>query len=404
MVLAADANGMGAMRSLHWAGIRTVAVFRDRAQLAYWSRYSVKRVLEPGVDLDEAIRNVLEDLDVGPAVVIPTSDRFATFLAENRDVLPSRYIPCIPSAELVTLFNDKALETRRIASIGVPMPRTVEDLPDDPDALIASLGLPLIIKPRTAEDVIRLRIKTAPVFDRGAAHAFYAAHRGDLGSLIAQELISGDGPVQWDCCCTFDGSHELVSAVSHRKLSTSPPGYGVTCHGRVEANDEVVSLSRRIGRAVGFTGPAGFNFKYDEPTGTYQYLELNPRLAMCNALGTHSGVNCPFEAYRIALGESVEPAVAQPGWEYYDAFGDFYGRYTSNGRSPVAALRALAAVTRTLARGPVCPYWRWSDPMPALVGSVRLLRQVVSSRFRRLARIVTPRHEPSGLDPERVSS
>lgn len=388
VVLAADATGLGAVRSLCWAGIRTVAVVADRQQATYWSRYAVKRVVAPGVDLDEGVREILERLDVGPAVVIPTSDRYAALLVKYRDSLPSRYTLSIASPELVTMLNDKALETRRIEEIGVPMPRTVQDLPDDPDELISRLGLPMIMKPTTAMNVERLRIKAMPLKDRAAVASFYETYRSELGSFLAQELIAGEGPTQWVCNCAFDTSHTLVDAVIHRKLSTSPPQYGVTCHGRVERNDEIVALSQQIGRELGYIGPGMFDFKYDEVTGTYKYLELNPRIGMCNAMCTHGGVNIAADAYRIALGWPVEAngLAPKPGIEYYNAYGELYSRLHSGPRTWRSLVGGALDVLRVLIRRPVCPYWSWRDPAPALVWSQRLGRGMLATRARRLGR------------------
>src|SRR5206468_2536119 len=90
----------------------------------------------------------------------------------------------------------------------------------------------------------------------------------------------------------------------------------------------LVELAGALGRALRYTGPADLDFKFDERDGSYRYLELNPRLGMCNHFAARCGVNVALDAYRVAQG--LPPAVVggsqKDGVLYVNLFDDLYSR------------------------------------------------------------------------------
>ena len=73
---------------------------------------------------------------------------------------------CLPDGRLVDMLNDKAEETRLVAALGIPVPRTAQPLPTRWEDLVEAVGLPMIVKPRSYEYKRRLSRKNAAVFAR----------------------------------------------------------------------------------------------------------------------------------------------------------------------------------------------------------------------------------------------
>jgi predicted ATP-grasp superfamily ATP-dependent carboligase len=386
IVLAADATGLGAVWSLRRAGIPTIVMATRPDELALRSRFGRKVLAGAQPDPATAVVRALDGLDVADAVVVPTSDEHVRWLEASRAELEPRFRLCMPGPELTGLLLDKARETAAVAAAGLELPRTVAELPAEPDALIERLGLPLILKPRTFEVHRALGLKTAPLFDAAAVRVFYARHAAALGTLIAQELIVSADTDQWVCDAVFDAEHRLVAGFTFRKLAMSPAGFGVTTWGRSERNAELLDLTARLGRALGYTGPADLDFILDRRRGRYLYIELNPRVGMCNYFATACGVNCVAAAVRPGSGAGAAAPVQRDGVHLVSTVEHLYSTYHASGRS----LRALAGVAGRLARGCLGPTvfltGRAADPLPGLGIVGGIVGGAAANRLRRLRR------------------
>jgi predicted ATP-grasp superfamily ATP-dependent carboligase len=392
VVLSVDVTGLGAVRSLAREGIPVTTVVTDPAQPAYHSRYG-RKVLVPPSDTPEAalLDTLLRVADEG-SVILPTSDEFVRFLAAHRALLESRFRLCLPSSALLDFLTDKARETALVARCGIAMPRTVQDIPETPEALIAALGLPLILKPRSSAHRRAIRKKNVVIRTEEELRAFYAAFGSARSSLIAQEHIPGDDSTLWVCDATFDAGSNLVSAFTFRKVRTAPPHDGVTCFGRSERNADLVALTGTVGTRLGYIGPADIDVKFDVRDGQFKYLEINPRLGMCNAFAAGCGVNVALHAYLVAAEGSLPtaPPAQVEGPVYINLFDDLVNRYMD--RAPLrACLREYAS---SLGRKKFGAYFTWTDPWPAVRIGWRQLGMVARGVMARLSRR-PPRPSPS---------
>src|SRR5258706_5694394 len=129
VVLSSDVIGLGAVRSLARAGVRTIAVTLNPFEPVRFSRYAEKRPVPRSDDQDAAILEVLAGIEGFPKpVLLPTSDLLAHFLARHRAELDQRFVLCVPSDDVMELALDKAKDTRLLREFGVPLPRSVSVL------------------------------------------------------------------------------------------------------------------------------------------------------------------------------------------------------------------------------------------------------------------------------------
>ena len=289
-----------------------------------------------------------------------------------------KFYCCVPSDKLIRLLIDKAEETQSIENLSVALPKTVQSVPSLPGELIASLHLPLILKPRTSNLAHRMKIKNVPLYDESSLLDWYSRHRNYLPEFIAQELIPGGDGTQWECICVFDRRHRLVSCFTFRKIRTAPPGFGVTCFARSEWNPEIAAIVERIGSGIGYFGPADFDFKYDSRDATYKYLEMNPRLGMCNYFGTRCGVNCAHDWFLVASGQNVAASIGRQrnGVMFLDVFEDLYGRAGGRRKSVRAVSSAIFDYVRLAFKQINYAYFDLADLDP--------WRWITSQNFRRI--------------------
>jgi D-aspartate ligase len=389
IVLCKGINGLGAVRGLSRRHVRVIAVcFGENNPVRYSSAAFRKHHLADAGDEHRLLALLATYRDSG-AVIIPCSDRHVEFLARHRDTLLSQGLRCaVPGAMTSEILNDKARELECLRSVAVSLPRSLSRLPDNADAIIDALSLPVIIKPRSYRHTAMLSTKNLVVSTRDELQQFLGAHREHLASFVAQEIIDGPDESLWVCNCCFNNG-VLVSAFSFQRIRTSPAHFGVTSFAISRHNEDVKRLCAAIGRALRYVGPAMIEFKHDPREDRYYYIETNPRIGMCNWFDTMSGVENVFVAYQLARGDSPIGArtVQQEDVVFLNVFADFYSRYVDG--EPV--VKVLRSYWRTARKRHAWAYFTWSDPGPFLRAFAQATHRVLRSLLNHFVRFVSRR-------------
>ncbi len=370
VVLCNGLNGLGAVRSLGNAGIQVTGVFSNSRDSAWTSRYVSRRLQAPPDSSDASWNSFLLE-HARNSVVIPTSDVGVSLLSRLRPGLPEDVRVVAPPKSVGELLVDKRREVERIQAIGASVPRSVLHLPGTAGELLQQLSPPVILKPVLFEDSRIIGAKNLTADGRGELELAYERMQGRADRFIAQEIVPGDDSQLWVCNVTFDRSHRLVSAFSFQRLRTSPAHFGVTSSAVSRRNDAVIARVESIGRELGYVGPAMFEFKQHPGTGEYLYIEINPRIGMCNWFDTCCGVNNVLAAYRVASRDSLDSNLPtqRDGVVFLDLFADFYSRLADGEK-----LRAVMRDYRKHIRSPrVAAYYLSSDPRPGLIALRRNL-------------------------------
>lgn len=385
VVLCDGPAGLGVVRALHLHGVQTIAIVLDAWAPVLASRFPKRKVVLPAAPRDTfhtRLCSLLQGLGEERPVLIPTSDQFASIMLEHRDELATGFDFCLPDGRLLDLLNDKAEETRLVASLGIPVPRTVQVLPARWQELEASLGLPMIIKPRSFEHKGCLGRKNLVLRKPAEGDELYERHRDHLGVLIAQEVVPGLDDTLWLCSATFNHRHQLVEGLVKKKIRMSPPHFGVCSFAVSASNPEILDLAARLGSGLRYTGHAALEFKWDRRDGLYKYIELNPRTPASVTLDQASGVPTVWNTYRVARGEDVAPVAPRQrdGVVYLSLLEDVYSRL-KDGETPAAILRHYLGWAFHKRVG---PQFAWDDPLPGVVHTWRYLSNLVAGRLRRL--------------------
>jgi D-aspartate ligase len=379
VILGEGTNALGAIRSLASAGIPTILVAHNGGEIALHSRLPIRKVtVAGGGDHEVATLAALDSLALTEAVLIPTSDYFVSFIVRHRERLARHFQFSVPTDELAAALIDKALETKLVSDAGIPLPATLQHLPDSPSAFLKALPGPAIIKPRSFREMARLKKKNVVVRSAAEVESFYRDYGDQLDGLIAQDIIPGGDETIWVCNTTFNADGRMVAAFTFRRLRLSPPHYGVTTYAESIANPDVLRWSAMLGERIRYAGPAMIEFKQDQRDQIYKYIEINPRIGMCNIFDTRCGVNNVHLAYRLARGEHLEPQPIgqREGVMYLNLFNDLYSRRL-DGESPLAIAQHY---TSHALRRHVFAIWDWRDPAPALHATSTLVRRILRSR------------------------
>lgn len=379
IVLAAGPNGLGVVRSLYLQGVRCQIITRDKNDIVHKSKVPTKKLFITGTSDEEQHQWLLKALVSQPkgTVIIPTSDWFVTFLTEHSSTLRENCKFIIPNAELSEILIDKAKETAVVGEV-IPVPETVQ-LITSKAQLIESLSLPIIIKPRSHKHMV-LGCKNIIIENEQQLDSFFATFGDVLSSVIAQEIIQGKDSQQWVCNCFFDEESNITQAFTFNRLRLSPSHYGVTSYAISQKNQDVIDLSAKLGKALNYTGPAMVEFKQDPQDNVYKYIEINPRLGMCNYFDTSCGVNNAHATYLLATRRTLPHSTSMKNDVMFVSFYEDLFSRMRDGEALSAILKEY--LSNLVKKKHIFIYFVWWDPYPAASLFYRQAKGFISSKLK----------------------
>ena len=395
VILAQGGGSLGAARVLGRRGVPVIAVLWDRVTPVRYSRY-VRRTIEVPAGTDaqrEAhLLRLLTGLGQDRPVLLASSDRLIAFIGRHREALERHFALCAPDSALIEILNDKAREVELIASLGFPVPKTLSPPPQSAAEIEAKLGLPVIFKPRSFEHLSLIAGKNVVIRDRRALEEFCREHGPGFEGLVVQEVIPGADDTNWACSGTFDRAHKLLECGVKQKLGMAPAHFGVTTYAVSVSNAEVLEITRRLGKALRYSGQFGMELHWDPRDGLYKYMELNPRIVLTVEFDAFCGLPTVWNTYRVALGEAAagQPGTQRDGRLYLDPVDDLKARLDDGER----LWTVLGDYLRLLPRKKDGLYFAWDDPAPGLWITWRVVRAGIQ---RVVAWIRGPR--PAGAEP-----
>ncbi len=388
VVLAKGVNGLGVVRSLHVAGYEAVVVAPDSDDLAMHSNLPVAKYVLPITSTwQHDVQQLLQELRFsGKPAVVACFDLAATFLAEYEEVLRDRYSLLVPDAAIVRALNDKRLELELMVEKGIRIPASITRLEElNPAEDFDAIPFPMLIKPSTQEGIAVIRAKNILVKDALELRDFYRRNGDHLKAFVMQEVISGGDRALWLCSAAFDRDSNMIAAFTYQRLGAMPFHYGVTSIGESRPNDRIKALVAEVGRRLGCVGPNDLEFMHDARTDEFLYIEINPRIGMCNWFDTSSGVNVIGACCDAALGiTTVDSFEQRPGVIFVNLLGDLSARLEVS-RSPLEILRFYWSLR---SRPKAWAVYRRGDVVPAMVslrdGLIDLSRRAVRLLLKRL--------------------
>lgn len=377
LVLGGYVNALGVVRELAANDIRAEVVTWERFAIAQYSRAvsAHHRLGDSGdlVGLLESLGDRRRDW-----LLIPTNDQSLTELARNRERLSTRFRTLVPDWEVTRRLIDKsaAMDVARAVGISVPrdfgpaLPSTVEQ----PD-----LSFPLLVKPdRSHLFQERFGKKLFFVPDRSAlAEAVEAVVTEGFDAQLVEYM---PGPekrvVVFSALVGRDG--ELSKAFCFRKPRHAPPRFGVASMAEPYSCEGLVEPSRALLAELGWRGPAGIEYKFDERDGSYRFIEVNGRSVLSNSLARRAGFPFAIGQWGMARDESWEPA--PNGWSgrwfhlHADLLTQMLGR--ADAKSSWGEFR------RSYVGPKIFGVWAARDPRPFAVQWARSLADLVRLPFR----------------------
>jgi D-aspartate ligase len=355
LVIRAELNGLGIVRSLVREHIPTIIADTTRRRAAMWSRHCRKLILDQlyGRSFIASLLSFSEQLDVKPVLIL-TDEMAMRTVSEFRDEMQNAYRFHLPPHHMVTALDNKARFHEFAEQHGLPVPRTVVISEEEHLGRLSELKFPVIVKPADRHMIYLGQVERLHVvFTLGEAKALCLKLLESVGEHIVQERI--DGPDSNICFTLFHCGRELnhTDIFTGRKLASYPPSIGSTaiCRDAEEVRELLEPLTKKFLKISDYQGLGSLEFKWDQACRRFVIIEPTVgRSDWQEEIATLNGVNLPLAAYRYELG--LRP-ISRTKIKSHVAWQESY-------------LRKAKACNLPSSMRVVDGYWRANDPSPAI--------------------------------------
>lgn len=252
------------------------------------------------------------------AYLLAAGTEASNFLSKYKDQLSKDVTPLVEDYSKVWMVHNKAECVQWVTSLGIPVPKTyfvtgLEDL----EKAAQGIDHPVVVK----------------YPDSSASNGLWTFPRGGREFLEeyarrVPEIISGDPTVDYPIIqerifgplidtTAFSVSGKTYAVLSQERLLMAwlDGGGGVVN----VTNDipEVKAHTKRILRALQWTGPIEIDWIQDSRTGKFLLLEINPKFWGTMQLTISSGLDYPAWLLQYAEGQKITPPLGySPGLMY----------------------------------------------------------------------------------------
>jgi len=311
LVLGSDTRSfLAVIRSLGRAGLTVHTAWAHPQSLALRSRYisANHQLAEPTADFSEWGSGLVRLFQAeNYSLVIPTNDQSIIPLQLNRIELSKSAPLYLVDDEVYEISRDKIRSCELANSLGLPLPKfAVVSSEAELEQVAVTFQFPLVVKPRSSFTEKDLHAKNHVWKARDLA-SFMARARGALpsGSLLVQEHFSGVGVgVE-----VLAQAGEVLYAFQHRRLHEPLHGGGSTYRCSEALNAELLEGTRQLVRALNYTGIGMFEFRVNQTSKQWIFVEINSRFWGSLPLAIAAGADFPrFLFEMLVLGRRNFPA------------------------------------------------------------------------------------------------
>jgi D-aspartate ligase len=389
--------GIGIARSLGRMGVAVYGIDSDRFSPMFVSRYCRGAFIWDfhNAPVKDSIAFLTEvSRKIGRrALLIPTSDLGAMFLAEQSDRLADKYIFPERSAALVrSLCNKQEMYyLARQCNVDTPetaFPRTRGDVFE----YLKTASFPILLKPiynlvPGLKPWRMMIVNTAQeLFDH-----YDAVEDPDRPNMMLQEYIPGGDEMTWTFNGYFDQNGECQMAFTGRKLRNFPAYFGQASLAVCAKNDRVEKTTLGFMKSIGYRGPLDLGYRYDVRDGRYKVNDINPRVgAMFRVFVGENGMDVVRALYQDMTGHPVTPAGAPEGRKWIVEDVDLLSsiRYWRDGKLTlkewINSLRGVRELTFLAADDPLPFASAW------IMDVKRALRNAIEKRRQKPAPVSMP--------------
>lgn len=298
------------------------------------------------------------------------------------------------SPKLFDLVNDKAAIYEIAAREKIPVPTTVVFRKGKDTIEATHFRFPVFVKPSCSVSAHKGGLKD---------YAVRIEHAGELSNYVQSLLESHDQVLIQDSVAGRGCGVELLVhnghilfAFQHRRLHEST-GFGSSYRESVSLDPDLFEASEKLVKALNYTGVVMIEFKVDEETGDWHFIEINARFWGSLPLAVAAGADFPFSLYellvndkrdfeqRYRLGIRCRNLSADIRWMRSSLRKKSADRWRGMDVNRISKWRLLADVGRIIFLRDRLDTFTVDDPRPAFYEMGRLIATAAQNLRRRLS-------------------
>ncbi len=307
-VLVLDAqmrNSLAVIRALGKSGLTVDAGEETNFATGFFSKYCENKYIYPSPSKNtEDFINYLLDLvkKNNYEMIFPITDYTVLPIVLNKEEFSEYTI--VPFPDYATLI--KAMNKENTVKIAlrnkIPLPRTYS-IKDVGDSKLDELEYPIILKPLRSSGSRGVALCN----DRTEMINKYKYIFQKYGPLLIQEYIPNGGEL--GVYTLFNAESKPIALSVQKRIRSYPVSGGPSTLRETVRDDELVSLSFRLLKAMSWYGLAMVEFRIDPRDNKPKLMEINPRFWGSLQLSILAGSNFPYLLYKMAKGDHVDAAL-----------------------------------------------------------------------------------------------
>ena len=305
VLLGADLNCYSVARAFHEAfRVKSYAFGRYELGTTKYSKIVRFNTVE-NVDTAEVLLPTLEKFakehEGALMILVGCTDAYADLIIENKEFLSRYYFCACPRADLAKKLISKEAFYEMCVQHGMDFPKTViiKNASEEDKFDTLPFSYPVIVKPSSSirywqnpfDGMKKVYKADTPEEAKKIAETIFSSGYDD--SLIIQDFIPGDDSRMYVLTAYCDKTAKVkMMCLGHVLLEEhTPKGIGNHVAILTEYHEELMLTVKGFLEAVGYTGFANFDIKFDERDGKFKIFEINLRQGRSNFYVTHSGAN-----------------------------------------------------------------------------------------------------------------
>ena len=319
-------------------------------------------------DQDHLLKLLLEQNGTKDTLLVATNDDLIGFMARHYEQLDKRYFLSIPDPDVVAICFNKRLTYQKAKDMGLEIPDTwFPDTLEEVKELASTIKFPVILKPAVM----------FTFFGATGQKVFFCGNESELISqykeilkiippeeVIVQQFLNG-GAKSLFSFGSFFAKGEVYGSFVANRIRQKPMDFGIsTCFAKTVLSPEIEKLATDFLKGIDYFGMSEVEFMYDEPTGTYKLIEINPRSWKWHSMANVLNINLLEMMVNFIEQKPIEKKRnnrADVGWierltDTYVVLGEL-----RKGRM------SLSEYFRTLRMPKESATWSFRDPLPAIM-------------------------------------
>lgn len=267
-----------------------------------WSRYVDNKIVgvcdrELIKETEEQVRALLKTHAYD--LVVPSVDFSAELLSRNKDEF-SKYARIASNEFNVYSIAGNKNETMKVCeSIGVPHPKTLQNIESLEAIEESDIRFPVVIKPSVGYGAIGFK-KVDTLEDLKESFT----NKTDFSNYVIQEYIP-QTDLQYECAMFLDDNNEVKTSLVFSKNRWFPVNGGSSTLNITVLRPDIVDSCTKLLKAINWRGPADIDLIQDPRDGKAKIMEINPRVSGSVKICFLSGVDQAKQMLELAYHEKV---------------------------------------------------------------------------------------------------